>query len=153
MPYNICCCGGLCWYCCWCHACLGVTDAPLSAALLLSFGSPAGWHGPHNLSAWSLLEALSMGLPVWLAASQMAVQPTWLDGCGPAVQNHCRGESRCLTSWPGAAMSSPSAVMDPARFRHPCCVRYTNVSLGMRVSITSLLHAACLLCTVPSEQQ
>ncbi len=66
--------------------------------------------------------------------------------------SHCRGETGCLTSWPVAAMSSPSAVMDPAKLGSQCYVRYTSVSNGMLVDMI-LLHAACLPCKVPSDQQ
>ena len=46
---------------------------------------------------------------------------------------------------PGAAMSSPAAVLEPARLSSYCRVRYTRISSGMAVSIV-LPVKVCMLC-------
>ena len=82
--------------------------------------------------------ALSMGLPVWVAGFQSPLRPSSsnsLDKC-----------DLVLDKLPGAAISSPLFVMEPAWFGSQCCVKYTRMSSGMAVC-RILLHASCLLCS------
>ncbi|DBA78630.1 TPA: hypothetical protein ACH3X1_016812 [Trebouxia sp. C0004] len=80
---------------------------------------------------------LCMGLPVWETGSQLPMQPS-----------SSYSVAKCdlvPDRLPGAAMSSPAAVFEPAWLGSKRCVKYTRMSSGMAVSMV-LPVTWCMLC-------